>query len=383
MELDKEQLKSTPNLDGVYIRLLYSQRQGYPCPNPDLCLGRPIRIGDVGELTSAGFSPVTTATGCSNIADCTLPSLQSALPSLGMSLPELYRKSNHLMEGESLTCGINSKTNHLPGSTRRCVVLRARNTAVDDGSTARRVIQDIRYEGYAAEGALLAITSPARLETMVQDRIARLRGWLASHGKDLFQYFSPDGANPLYIVTGQVSSASWATATYSECSSTLPKRSLVLTRFADDWPQYTWTETTGEVNHMTGFNNEGAPDQCLFLRGFLLTPSRNHRAQKERVVVASNETNPTYQRDSRPGEVRSNPAQGTSGTMGKATGSTSNNFTSTWSTSIASDLTSSQDEDGQQSHSDWQLTIESVPSVSTIVCFFFFFHERQSCKLSI
>ncbi|KAH6869350.1 hypothetical protein BKA70DRAFT_1452007 [Coprinopsis sp. MPI-PUGE-AT-0042] len=63
------------SLDGIYIRKLYPKGYGYPCPYP--CPeGPPVRIGDVGELTSTGFTALL------NLAECQLPSLHSELEAL-------------------------------------------------------------------------------------------------------------------------------------------------------------------------------------------------------------------------------------------------------------------------------------------------------------
>ncbi|KAH6869200.1 hypothetical protein BKA70DRAFT_1491252 [Coprinopsis sp. MPI-PUGE-AT-0042] len=79
------------SLDGIYIRKIYPNGHGYPCPNP--CpQGPPVRIGDIGELTSAGFATLA------NLADCKLPSLQGELAALALS--DLWHEPNYFSEGQ-------------------------------------------------------------------------------------------------------------------------------------------------------------------------------------------------------------------------------------------------------------------------------------------
>ncbi|KAH6913523.1 hypothetical protein BKA70DRAFT_1558832 [Coprinopsis sp. MPI-PUGE-AT-0042] len=244
------------SLDGIYIKKIYPSGHGYPCPNP--CpLGPPVRIGDIGELTSTGFTTLA------NLFDCQLPVLQSQLASLALS--DVWQEPEYFSEGESITGGVSVQNiNHLSGS---------------------RVIQDITYRCHAPQGAVLAVTSPAQLHTLAGDKTHRLRLWLCKHGMELLQFVDPGRTDPLYVVTGKVTSSSWASATYSEPLPE-PDSSLVLTRFLHDLPPYQWTKPgtarSRSKSSSTVINPQGerASDQCLFLRGFLLTPALGYTSSQ-------------------------------------------------------------------------------------------------------
>ncbi|KAH6913518.1 hypothetical protein BKA70DRAFT_1421785 [Coprinopsis sp. MPI-PUGE-AT-0042] len=235
------------SLDGIYIRKIYPSGHGYPCPNPSP-LGPPVRIGDVGELTSTGFTTLA------NLVDCQLPALQSHLASLALS--DVCHEPDYFPEGQSITGGISvEEISHLPGSS---------------------IIKDITYQCLTPQGAVLAVTSPAQLHALAGDKTHRLRLWLCEHGIELLRFLDPDRTEPLYVVTGKVTSSSWATATYSE---PLPEanNSLVLAHFLGNVPPYQWIKSGTARNRSkssaTVINTQGerASDQCLFLRGFLLT----------------------------------------------------------------------------------------------------------------
>ncbi|KAH6913521.1 hypothetical protein BKA70DRAFT_1525895 [Coprinopsis sp. MPI-PUGE-AT-0042] len=246
------------SMDGIYIKKIYPSGHGYPCPNP--CpMGPPVRIGDVGELTSTGFTTLL------NLVDCQIPALQSQLASLALS--DVWHDPNYFSEGQSITGGVSVHSiTHMPGSS---------------------VIQDITYRCHAPQGAALAVTSTGQLNTLTGDKTHRLRLWLCEHGMELLQLLEPGRIDPLYIMTGKVTSSSWANATYSEPLPE-PDNSLVLTHFPLNLPPYQWTKPGTSRNwsrsSSTVINPQGerASDQCLFLRGFLLTPApgyMSHQAQ--------------------------------------------------------------------------------------------------------
>ncbi|KAH6903513.1 hypothetical protein BKA70DRAFT_599158 [Coprinopsis sp. MPI-PUGE-AT-0042] len=240
-------LSNGASLDGIYIKKIYPNGHGYPCPNP--CpAGRPVRIGDIGTLTSTGFIAIA------NLTDCQLPSLQSELASLALSDP--LHDPNYFLEGHSITGGVSVENIEWP---------------------LLQIIRSIEYHCHAPQGAILAVTSPAQLHTLPPDRNDRLRAWLCKHGMDLVQFLDPGRTDSLYIVTGKVTSSSWATATYSE-PMTSPDDVLVLARSFYGLPPYYWRKprTARHWSKSSSAINPGgerASDQCLFLRGFLLTPS--------------------------------------------------------------------------------------------------------------
>ncbi|KAH6887267.1 caspase domain-containing protein [Coprinopsis sp. MPI-PUGE-AT-0042] len=272
------------SLDGIYIKKIYPSGHGYPCPNP--CpLGPPVRIGDIGELTSTGFTTLA------NLVDCQIPALRTELASLDLS--EVWHEPNYFTEGQSITGGVTvQQIKRLPGS---------------------RVIQDITYHCRAPQGAILAVTSTAQLHTLVGDKIHRLRLWLCKYGMELLQSLEPGRTDPLYVVTGKVTSSSWANATYAE-----PENSLVLTHFLDDLPSYQWTEPGASRNwsksSSTVINPQGerASDQCLFLRGFLLTPASENTTRQAKHALNIGDTIPDS-RTSCKGHLNVDAAGGASG----------------------------------------------------------------------
>ncbi|KAH6911150.1 G-protein alpha subunit-domain-containing protein [Coprinopsis sp. MPI-PUGE-AT-0042] len=262
------------SLDGIYIRKIYPNGHGYPCPNPSP-EGPPVRIGDIGELTSTGFIALA------NLADCQIPSLQSELASLALSDPS--HKPNYFSEGQSITGGV----------------------SVDKIKRWRlfNIIRNIKYRCHAPQGAILAVTSPAQLHTLPQDRNHRLRAWLGKHGMELVQFVDPGRTDPLYIVTGKITSSSWANATYSE-PMIAPDDVLVLSRRFHGIPPYLWTEPKSARNwsqssSTVNAQGERASDQCLFLRGFLLTPSPRYWSRQTRRALKTSNGNPDIS-ESRP-----------------------------------------------------------------------------------
>jgi hypothetical protein len=103
---------------------------------------------------------------------------------------------------------------------------------------------------------------------------------------ELFQSLRPGKAEPLYVVTGTVMSSSWAIATYTEPMDpayNLAVLSRVMSETPNSHPTYRWTRTgksqaRSRITKTIDSTGERVKDQCLFLRGFLLTPSTQHTA---------------------------------------------------------------------------------------------------------
>ncbi|KAH6903485.1 hypothetical protein BKA70DRAFT_598686 [Coprinopsis sp. MPI-PUGE-AT-0042] len=262
-------LPKASNVHETYLRNIYPSGHGYPCANP-WPMGPPIRIGDVGIHTSSGFAVLI------NLYDCQSTSLQNQLSSLP-SPPDVWQNPEYLSEGESVVGGISDcETSHVPESS---------------------TIREIRYRCQKSEGAILAVTSPAELLSLKDH--TPLRDWLCKHGMDLFQSLRPGRSDPLYVVTGTVMSSSWATATYAEPMDA-PYNLLVLAHLTFHGPysqsSYRWTRTgKAQARSRTSATldsaGESARDQCLFLRGFLLTPSTQHITDRGRHGVRNGDGN--------------------------------------------------------------------------------------------
>ncbi|KAH6880896.1 hypothetical protein BKA70DRAFT_1411665 [Coprinopsis sp. MPI-PUGE-AT-0042] len=339
LEGQHQALSGTTSAEEIYVRNLYPTTHGYPCANP-CTLGRPVRIGDVGELTSHGFRALK------HLSDCQIPSLQSQLPLFGLSDP--LHDSEYLCEGDSITGGIAGwETGFVPGS---------------------ETIRSIEYRCQAFEGAILAATSPAQLHTVDSDNLRQLRLWLCKHGIDLVHLLSPGQCEPLFIVTGIVTSSSWATATYPRLmEASHGPDSLVLSRLSQELPQrYRWTRTSRQATTRSkaspsGINSQGEriKDQCLFLRGFLITPSPQHVKHQRQHALRHKDTKPMRDRGldgSRPDVV------GTQNDRGEASSENINPSSSGYQSSAPQDRA---DEGASQD----QLLVEEFPSSCSVVGF--------------
>ncbi|KAH6867200.1 hypothetical protein BKA70DRAFT_1453574 [Coprinopsis sp. MPI-PUGE-AT-0042] len=232
------------DLDSIYIKEIYPRGYGDPCPNP--CpQGPPVRIGDVGELTSNGFIAIA------NLFDCQIPALRSQLASLGP--PDVLHEPHYLSEGQSITSGVSVEIRYFPGT---------------------KTIQDMRYRCHAPQGAILALTSPAQLHTLTGSENRRLWLWLCDHEMEFLQHVDPGRTDPLYVVTGKVTSSSWAIATYTEA---MPEsdNDLVLTHTPGKMPPYYWSkpgtaQTRSKSSSAVNKQGQRASDQCLFLQGYLI-----------------------------------------------------------------------------------------------------------------
>jgi hypothetical protein len=114
---------------------------------------------------------------------------------------------------------------------------------------------------------------------------------------DLLQHVN-DGTEPLYIVTGTVMSSSWAMASYTEPMN--PAFNLaVLSRCVPNnpnSPSYRWTRTgksqaRTKITRTIDSTGERVKDQCLFLRGFLLTPSTQRTTDRGQYGVKISDGN--------------------------------------------------------------------------------------------
>ncbi|KAH6903495.1 hypothetical protein BKA70DRAFT_598888 [Coprinopsis sp. MPI-PUGE-AT-0042] len=158
--------------DSIYVKKIDPTSHGYLCPNtcPERCL---VCIGDVGELTSTGFTVLA------NLSYIQLPSLQSLLASTEAS--GVLNEPQYLSDGQSITSGVSvEEISYFPGTT----------TLHDIG---------YQYPGHASRGA---VTSPAQPHALNRSENRRLRRWLCEHGMELLQHVDPGRTDPLCIVTG-------------------------------------------------------------------------------------------------------------------------------------------------------------------------------------
>ncbi|KAH6916287.1 hypothetical protein BKA70DRAFT_1419197 [Coprinopsis sp. MPI-PUGE-AT-0042] len=126
------------------------------------------------------------------------------------------------------------------------------------------------------EGAALVVTSPAELQKMANNN--PLRQYLHRNGPRMFEFLQEKHKfaqrSSLYIVTGTVLSASWAIATYGHPMK-VPHNTLALKHYVGDenrQPFWAWTQRAS-AHVRVGGTRASNKDQCLFLHGFLITPS--------------------------------------------------------------------------------------------------------------
>jgi hypothetical protein len=121
------------------------------------------------------------------------------------------------------------------------------------------------------------VTSPAELHE-VQPH-APLREYLCENAARLLNFLVehhglPHGSS-IYVVTGTVLSATWATATHATAMDPV-FNTLTLKRFPgseDNESSYRWTHRGNAQTRTQGSRVGRSKDQCIFLRGFMITAS--------------------------------------------------------------------------------------------------------------
>jgi hypothetical protein len=142
-----------------------------------------------------------------------------------------------------------------------------------------RPIHEITFRCRQQDGAILVVTSPAELQEV--DDPDALREYLCENASQLFnlllqRHKIPYGSS-IYVVTGAIFSATWATATHDK--EMHPSHdTIVLKREVPKGkgqnPYFVWTTIGGNAQTRTQGRQAGeTKDQCLFLRGFLMTAS--------------------------------------------------------------------------------------------------------------
>lgn len=141
------------------------------------------------------------------------------------------------------------------------------------------------------------MTSPADRHDMEHIRI--LREYLCDHATQLFHFIIEQhrlpSATSLHIVTGTTKSASWAIATHRRPMQP-DHNSLTLKRIPRDGgqpPLFRWTQTGNAQTETRDHELGHGKNQCLFLRGFLLTPSENYlRRLKSGIKAEADDQSP-------------------------------------------------------------------------------------------
>ncbi|KAH6916275.1 hypothetical protein BKA70DRAFT_483173 [Coprinopsis sp. MPI-PUGE-AT-0042] len=244
------------NEEEVFERCLLPKGHGYPMFNPRPLRG-PVKFGDYGILGPDGFD---------SFGNLYNPENQQELSISHIPEPFITSQPEKLHEGQIISTGI------------------------EDARQFRTVNQNnvtdmFEFHCRQTQGAVLAVTSSGELETLTPKSRNQLRKYLCKHGSHLMatlrreDYLEP--GQSLYVVTGTIKSSSWAIAVHTSLMQK-PFDQVVLTRREDksgaSFPTYTWTSQGSAAARSVAsvaLDEEGGriKDQCLFLRGFLLTPS--------------------------------------------------------------------------------------------------------------
>ncbi|KAH6916495.1 hypothetical protein BKA70DRAFT_487888 [Coprinopsis sp. MPI-PUGE-AT-0042] len=232
----------------IYIKHLYPQGYGYPCANPKPWGDSHVKIGDIGLIVSDRF----------NVLDNLYCLPESFLCGKPVPVAPIVYDPEVFGEGSCITGGVDG-----------CEVkMSAHQSSIDE----------ITFSCCQKEGAILAVTSPAELREVKDHSL--LRRYLCENAASLFAFLAEHHALPhgssIYVVTGTILSATWATATHS-----IPMHpshnTLVLKREVPSdqsrKPFFVWTKRGNARTQTQGSQAGEAKDQCLFLRGFLITAS--------------------------------------------------------------------------------------------------------------
>jgi hypothetical protein len=145
----------------------------------------------------------------------------------------------------------------------------------------RSVTRGFEFHCRESQGAALALTSSGDLETLTSSSKKQLRQYLCVHGTHLMTQLRRKDhlqcGQSLYVVTGTIKSDSWAIAVHTSPMQEPDNRIVLTRRDGPPFPTHEWT-SIGRADARCGtakVNEDGTrrKDQCLFLRGFLLTPS--------------------------------------------------------------------------------------------------------------
>ncbi|KAH6867533.1 hypothetical protein BKA70DRAFT_402199 [Coprinopsis sp. MPI-PUGE-AT-0042] len=241
----------------VYERSLLPKGQGFPVFNPPP-LDKTVRVGDFGILGRDGFESF------GNLFD---PNDQQEFSISSPPQCDARRHPRRLREGQVVASGIED----------------ARISIDND----QRTTNQFEFRFRETQGAALALTSNGELESLTPKSRNQLREYLCNHGTQLIRTLTRkhhlELGQSLYVVTGTINSDSWAIAVHTSPMQE-PYDQMVLTRrggnsgFDIPTDEFTWTcrgKADARCGASSSIDEEGGrvKDQCLFLRGFLLTPS--------------------------------------------------------------------------------------------------------------
>lgn len=140
-----------------------------------------------------------------------------------------------------------------------------------------RTVDEVIIRCRQKEGAVLVVTSPAEQHEIKVH--APLREYLCENASRLLDFLVehhdlPHGSS-IYVVTGTIHSAAWAMATHGTAMDpsfdTLTLKRIPGT--AEREPFYHWRHRGNAQTRTQGRRPSEKNDQCIFLKGFLVTAS--------------------------------------------------------------------------------------------------------------
>ncbi|KAJ3523976.1 hypothetical protein NMY22_g11205 [Coprinellus aureogranulatus] len=265
---EPEDKMTTPD---VYVSRMLKSGRGLACwqPQPrwkdstNECGTTP---GDVGTFTSGGgfkklFNLWDDDEPVRKTAELFHHNIEYRLPPKDISLGQ-----SDLGKGDTVVQGVTAKT--LYG---------------DDNKAIAR----FEFRCRAHQGAILAVTSPADLEELVDH--ARLKEHIFEHAELIYRHADTvcrlADDEPLYIITGCVKSDTWALAAFNDVATFLGD-GITLMRvglgYSAEDDLFVWTDRATAEAHVGRSGRMGVKNQTLFLRGFKLAFSKQflHRMRE-------------------------------------------------------------------------------------------------------
>ncbi|KAJ3508600.1 hypothetical protein NMY22_g16558 [Coprinellus aureogranulatus] len=214
--------------------------------------------GDVGTFTSDGgfrklFNLWDDDESVRKTAESSKDKTEYQLPPRNVILSQ-----SSLMKGDTVVQGVTAKT--LYG---------------DDNKTIAR----FEFRCRAQQGALLAVTSPADLEELMDH--TRLKEHIFQHAEHIYKHadtiYRLAEDESLYIITGCIKSDTWALAAFNDDATflgdTITLKKVGRGYSAED-DLFVWTDRGTSEAHVGRSEDLGLKNQTLFLRGFKLAFSQ-------------------------------------------------------------------------------------------------------------
>ncbi|KAJ3527936.1 hypothetical protein NMY22_g9598 [Coprinellus aureogranulatus] len=255
----------------VYVYSMIHAGKGFPCWKPEprepLKAGEGVMPGDVGIFSvEGGFTKVFNIWDDETSIQESEASRLAQAPYKAPPRHAPFIRPNELVKGKALVAGAWYETIFEP-----------------DGRTILRF--DFRHLASHREGAVLAMTSPGKLEELSGSDKTTLRKFISQHAGLIYDYANGihaiDEGESLYIITGCIKSENWGLAAFRETpvfrEPAVPPHDIPSPRLVklpgvpgESNPQdpiYDWRSPGTFYSYVGQSQGDGSEDQCLFLRG--------------------------------------------------------------------------------------------------------------------